>query len=104
MAQFDVHRNPGRTRASIPFVLVVQSDRWALRPARTVVPLVLAGEIAVRDRVLNPEFVVDGISVVINPLQITTLPTAVLGPAIANLDAEHVRIIGAINALILQGR
>lgn len=104
MAQFDVHRNPGRTRAAIPFLLVVQGDRWAARPDRVVVPLALADEVPHRDRVLNPEFLVEGVRVVLNPFQVATVPLAVLGPPVASLDAEHLLVIAAIDALIQQGR
>jgi CcdB protein. len=104
MAQFDVHRNPGRTKASIPFVLVVQSDRWGERPDRVVVPLVLASEVRYRDRTLNPEFIIEGVPVLMNPLQTVTIPTRVLGPAVGNLGREHIQIIAALDALIEQGR
>lgn len=104
MPQFDVHRNPGRTRAAIPFVLVVQGDRWTDRAHRVVVPLVLASEVEYRDPTLNPDFVIDGTPVILNPLQVATIPTRVLGPAIANLDREHIRVIGAIDAMMAQGQ
>lgn len=104
MAQFDVHRNPGRTRAAIPFVLVVQSDRWGDRPDRVVVPLVLSSEVRYRDATLNPEFIIDGTAVVMNPLQTATLPTRVLGTAVGNLDRDHIQVIAALDALIAQGR
>jgi hypothetical protein len=40
MAQFDVHRNPGRHRDSIPFVVIVQSTLYDDYRRRVVVPLV----------------------------------------------------------------
>jgi toxin CcdB len=104
MAQFDVHRNPGRTKAAIPYVLVVQSDRWEDRPDRVVVPLVLASEVRYRDLALNPEFVIDGTPVLMNPLQTATIPTRVLGPAVGTLDDKHGQVIAALDALIAQGR
>jgi toxin CcdB len=104
MGQYDVHRNPGRSRAVIPYVLVVQSDRWADRADRVVVPLVLADEVRYRDKILNPEFRIEGTAVLMNPLQIVTIPTRVLGPAVASLTGEHTRIVDALDALIAQGR
>ncbi|WP_448191771.1 CcdB family protein [Azospirillum sp. sgz301742] len=104
MAQFDVHRNPGRTKTAIPFVLVVQSDRWEERPDRVVVPLVLASEVSYRDKTLNPEFVIEGIAVLMNPLQIATIPNRVLGAAVGSLDSKYVQVIAALDALIAQGR
>lgn len=104
MPQFDVHRNPGRTRAAIPFLLVVQSDRWEDRADRVVAPLVLASEVPYRDPTLNPDFVIEGVTVLMNPLQTVTIPTRALGPAVASLDDQYNRIIAALDALIAQGR
>jgi hypothetical protein len=42
MAQFDVHRNTGKHRDSIPFVVVVQSAQFDGYRRRVVVPLVRA--------------------------------------------------------------
>lgn len=103
MSQFDVHRNPGRTRAAIPFVLVLQSDRWGGGAYRVVAPLVLASEVEYRDKALNPEFTIDGVTVILNPLQIAAIPAGALGTAVDNLDNEHIRIIAALDALIAQG-
>ena len=49
MGQFDVHLNQGRTRASVPFVLVIQSDRYEATTHRVVVPLVLRAELRSSD-------------------------------------------------------
>ncbi|WP_180288350.1 CcdB family protein [Delftia sp. 60] len=40
MAQFDVHRNKGALRDSIPYVVVVQSSLFDRYRRRVVVPLV----------------------------------------------------------------
>jgi toxin CcdB len=40
MAQFDVHRNKGALRDSIPFVVIVQSGQFDRYRRRVVVPLV----------------------------------------------------------------
>lgn len=40
MAQFDVHRNSGKHRDDIPFVVVVQSTQFDSYRRRVVVPLV----------------------------------------------------------------
>lgn len=40
MAQFDVHRNPGRHRDNIPFVVIVQSSLYDSYRRRVVVPSV----------------------------------------------------------------
>ncbi|NYZ17373.1 CcdB family protein [Azospirillum sp. RWY-5-1] len=104
MAQFDVHRNPGRNRTAIPYLVVVQGNRWENRPDRVVVPLVAAHEVDYRDRTLNPEFLIEGTPVILNPLQIVAIPARFLGPVVASFDHEHTRIIAAIDLLIQQGR
>ena len=42
MAQFDVHRNCGKHKDTIPFVVVVQSAQFDNYRRRVVVPLVRA--------------------------------------------------------------
>jgi toxin CcdB len=103
MAQFDVHRNPGRHRDAIPFVVVVQSGRFDGHERRLVAPL-LAASLPEADRFpeLAPRFVVDGQRVILDPLQLQTVPRDVLGPAIASLaaDADAARIIAAIDVVL----
>jgi len=45
MPQFDVHRNAGKHKDTIPFVVVVQSSRFDAYRRRVVVPLVRASAI-----------------------------------------------------------
>jgi hypothetical protein len=40
--QLDVHTNPGRNKALVPFVVVVQSNQFRESARRVVVPLVAA--------------------------------------------------------------
>jgi toxin CcdB len=100
MAQFDVHRNPGSTRESIPFVVVVQSRVFDDYRRRVVLPLVkksLFGKVQhVR---FNPSFVVQRTSVVLHPLEIVSVPSERLGPPVASLAAEGMKIIDALDAL-----
>ncbi|WP_366143305.1 CcdB family protein [Azospirillum sp.] len=51
---------------------------------------------------LNPDFTIDGTAVILNPLQMATIPTRVLGPAVGRLDGEHIRVIAALDAMIAQ--
>ena len=104
MSQFDVHRNLGRTRAAIPFVVLIQSERYESTRYRVSVPLVPRGELATIDSTLNPTFTIEGMAVVMDPLQIVTIPVKSLGPKVDNLDQSHLTIIRAIDALIAQGR
>jgi len=44
-AQFDVHRNTGRNRTAIPYVVIVQSSYFEKSRRRVVVPLVSVAEL-----------------------------------------------------------
>jgi toxin CcdB len=101
MAQFDVHRNPGRNRASVPYVVVLQSRRFDSYGLRLVAPLVLpTTRVAYPD--IAPRFEVEGREVVLDPLQLQSVPRGSLGPAIASLaDIDTaLRIIHAIDDVI----
>jgi toxin CcdB len=101
MGQFDVHRNPGRHRESIPFVVTVQSAVFDGYRRRVVVPLVKKAHFGtVRQARLNPSFTVKGSSVVLHPLEIVSVPSDALGRRIASLDAHGAEIIDAIDQLV----
>lgn len=103
MAQFDVHRNPGRHRDAIPFVVVVQSRRFDGHARRLVAPLLAATPLeAGRYPELAPRFVVDGQRVILDPLQLQTVPRDILGPVVASLagDTDSSRIIAAIDVVL----
>jgi toxin CcdB len=65
MAQFDVFRNNGPLKASIPFVVVVQSGLFDRYRRRVVVPLVrrsaLPGQAATVGARMHPVFHVDAL-------------------------------------------
>jgi toxin CcdB len=98
--QLSVHRNPGRNLRAIPFVVVVQCNRFRNSGRRVVVPLVAAEEFGIADSDVGPHFQVGGREVVLAPLQITNVPSAALGPSIASLVSEESRIINALDALL----
>lgn len=72
MAQFDVHRNKGALRDSIPFVVVVQSAQFDHYRRRVVVPLVcqtlLPRDTPIVGTRMNPVFVIEGVRVVLHSL------------------------------------
>lgn len=101
MPQFDVHRNTGRYRETIPFVVIVQSSLYNDYRRRVVVPLVrkeLLGPIA--DPGFNPTFNVEGIDVVLHPLEIVSIPAGQLGTWIGSLSDSGDQIIQAIDRLL----
>ena len=101
MAQFDVHRNTGRQRETIPFVVVVQSSLYDDYRRRVVVPLVrkeLLGPLA--DTSFNPTFTIEGIDVVLHPLEIVSIPIGQMGLHVGSLSDAGDQIIRAIDQLL----
>jgi toxin CcdB len=101
MAQFDVHRNGGKNRESIPYVVVVQSSLFDDYRRRVVVPLVKAafvGEVA--NPRFNPTFKIGKTAVVLHPLEIVSVSNEVLGKAVTSLAADGDRIVAALDELL----
>ena len=101
MPQFDVHRNTGRQRETIPFVVVVQSSLYKDYRRRVVVPLVrkeLLGSIP--DPSFNPTFTIESIDVVLHPLEIVSIPIGQLGVWVGSLSEAGDQIIRAIDQLL----
>lgn len=101
MAQFDVHRNPGQQRDSIPYVVLVQSAIFDGYQRRVVIPLVRKSHIgAVQHAGFNPSFSIKGESLILHPLEIVSVPAKQLGKPIASLADHADRIIAALDTLI----
>lgn len=104
MAQFDVHKNIGKQRDAIPFVVVVQSSLYDSYRRRVVIPLVRRNTLdrtsAFLDTPLNPVFTVKGIKVVLHPLEMVSVATEQLGEKVATLAQEGDRITGAMDELL----
>lgn len=92
MAQFDVYRNKGSLRESIPFVVAVQSSLFDDYRRRVVVPLVrstVLTRLAANSKTrLNPIFRVSGVDVVLHPLDMVSVAADQLGEVVGSL-AEH---------------
>ncbi|QXP84964.1 CcdB family protein [Methylococcus sp. Mc7] len=101
MAQFDVHRNTGPHRDAIPFVVIVQSPLFDDYRRRVVVPLVRQDRLgAVPDPGFNPAFTIEGVDVVLHPLEIVSVPVAQLGGRVGSLSDAGDRVIGAIDQML----
>jgi toxin CcdB len=101
MAQFDVHRNSGKHKDSIPFIVVVQSARFDSYRRRVVVPLVRATAIGKVDYAgFNPTFKIRGIAVVLHPLEIVSIPVDQLGELVGSLRDESQSIVAALDELL----
>jgi len=100
MAQFDVHRNTGRHRDTIPFVVVVQSSQYNNYRRRVVVPLVNKSALGkVTNPRFNPTFRIKGQSVVLHPLEIVSVANENLGEIVESLEEEGDAIIAALDEL-----
>jgi toxin CcdB len=101
MAQFDVHRNSGRYRDSIPFVVIVQSALYDDYRRRVVVPLVNKSSLGkVTNPRFNPTFRIKGVSVVLHPLEIVSVAKENLGDRVESLAQDGDRIIAALDELL----
>ena len=104
MAQFDVHRNPGRQRDTIPYVVVLQNGRFDHSMTRFVGPLVLVRHAAVREHYLTPRFMVAGDQVMLDVFNLATVPAERLGPPVTALvdDDARAKLIRALDELVSQ--
>lgn len=101
MAQFDVHRNRGQTRDSAPFFVIVQSALYDGYERRVVVPLMKRSSVdEIRISSLNPTFTVDGIQVVLHPLEIFPIPKDKLGKLVQSLADRGDEIVNALDQLM----
>jgi toxin CcdB len=101
MSQFDVHRNSGKHKDVIPFVVVVQSAQFDTYRRRVVVPLVRASAIGkISFPGFNPAFKIRGIPVVLHPLEIVSVPVDQLGAAVGSLKDESQSIVAALDELL----
>jgi toxin CcdB len=103
MSQFGVYRNTGKNRSNIPYVVVVQSSYFEKARRRVVVPLVSWNELSKAttppSSAINPVFIVEGVKVVLNPLEIVSIPTESLGVKVDSLADKSDAIIAALDEL-----
>jgi toxin CcdB len=101
MAQFDVHRNSGKHKDTIPFVVVVQSAQFDTYKRRVVVPLVRATAIGKVDYPgFNPTFRIRRAAVVLHPLEIVSIPVDQLGEVVGSLRDDSQLIMAALDELL----
>jgi toxin CcdB len=103
MAQFDVHRNNGKHRDTIPYVVVVQSALFDDYRRRVVVPLVKASTVGkVPSARFNPTFKVGNTLVVLHPLEVVSVALEDLGKPVGSLAKEADRIVCAMDDLLMR--
>lgn len=100
MAQFDVLRNVGRQKDSIPFVVVAQSRLFDNYRRRVVIPLVRKAELReIPSPRLNPTFKIKGVAVVLHPMEIVSVAKEHLGERVGSLADDGDAIIVALDEL-----
>lgn len=100
MAQFDVYLNPNAaTRKSIPYLLDVQADLLDTLATRVVVPLILAEEMGLAAKHLNPQFKIKGVAVVMSTAELAGVPNRSLGDKVTTLKSKRDEIIAALDML-----
>jgi toxin CcdB len=101
MAQFDVHRNIGKHKDAIPFVVIVQSSQFDGYRRRVVVPLVRKSAVGKLSHAsFNPTFKIRGTPVILHPLEIVSVPFEQLGDVVGSLSEEGQQIIAALDELL----
>lgn len=104
MAQFDVHRNLGASRARYPLLVVVQSGLLRRWDRRVVVPLAVAAPFpGAPDPQLNPAIEIGGVRLYIAAQEITNVPMGALGEVVDNLRDRSETVIKAIDWMLSQG-
>ena len=100
MAQFDVYLNPNAaTRKVIPYLLDVQADLLDTLATRVVVPLVLAEEMGLAAKHLNPQFKVKGTAVVMSTAELAGVTNRALGDKVVSLKSKRDEVIAALDLL-----
>ena len=100
MAQFDVYLNPNAaTRKAIPYLLDVQADLLDTLATRVVAPLVLAGEMGLAAKHLNPQFKIKGTAVVMSTAELAGVSNRSLGDKVVSLKNKRDEIIAALDLI-----
>jgi toxin CcdB len=100
MAQFDVYLNPNTdTRKAIPYLLDLQADLLDTLATRVVVPLILAEEMGMPAKHLNPQFKIKGVAVVMSTAELAGISIRSLGDKVTSLKSKRDEIITALDLL-----
>jgi toxin CcdB len=98
MAQFDVYRNlSSTTQKRFPYFLEIQNDLHSRLHSRIVVPLALNVEPI---RHLTPIFEIEGQSVVMYTMDMTSVMQDILSELVVNLEERRTEIVDALDFLI----
>lgn len=98
MAQFDVYRNPSKaTSKKIPYMLEIQNNLHSRLHTRLVVPLVLDAKPV---RHMTPVFEIEGQTVVMYTMDMTSVMQDVLSVKVTNIEGYRTEIVDALDFLV----
>ncbi len=102
MSQFDVHRNPSlASRASVPYVVNVQSGLLEALPTRLTIPLGTVSSLSgLEPKSLCPRLVFEGEQLCALPHLSAAFRVKDLGRAVGSLSAHSHKLVGAIDAVL----
>lgn len=102
MAQFDLHKNKGPMKDTIPYVVVVQSSLFDGYRRRVVIPLVRRSVLpaGIAGTRMNPSFKVRGTVLVLHPLDMVSVACDQLGECVGSLADHGQEIVDALDELL----
>jgi toxin CcdB len=102
MSQFDLHKNKGQLKDTIPYVVVVQSSLFDGYRRRVVVPLVRRSVLpaGIAGTRMNPSFKVRGVVLVLHPLDMVSVACDQLGECVGSLVEHGQEISDALDELL----
>jgi toxin CcdB len=101
MARFDVYRNAGKHKTSVPFLLDIQSDHLDALSTRIVIPLRLVTELPKVSLPgdLNPVFLIEGIECFLDAPQLAAIPQRQLSEKVLSLAKKQASITNSLDRL-----
>lgn len=100
MAQFDVYENQNpETEASIPYLLDLQTGLLDNLTTRVVVPLFTVTAMGKAATYLNPQFKINGTTVIMSTAELAGVNLRVLGDKVCSLKDHRTEIIAALDFL-----
>jgi toxin CcdB len=102
MARFDVYVNVGKSKATTPYLVDVQSDFLEGLTFRVVVPLIRA-EAFPSGKLpgdFTPLFEIGGMTCLMHPAFIASVPMKELGSTVGSLREHRDRITAALDRLL----
>lgn len=102
MAQFDLHKNIGPLKDTIPYVVVVQSSLFDGYRRRVVVPLVRRSVLpaGIAGTRMNPSFKLRGVVLVLHPLDMVSVACDQLGECVGSMAKHGQEITDALDELL----